>query len=266
MSNFLGERYDIKEAVWGCTATAGVYSQPFSLADTKRVTVLCGYDAVYSSILGTAINPAQFTIMAGTHATVVSAMTSLTSVSLTLGQATIGTLPKMQEVMICAQGTVASGQTIQFDSVTFTLAANSCVGDKNILCSACSVLINTLVSAIATHCTHLETYGKVTAGNATATAYVFVRVKDIGPAAPQSFNCVISANASSTDLMWAQPIKAVGVIEFTPGDVLATNSSYTHFGIRINSTSTVFFSAHAMVIREVGYNPLSTRVSRKEGA
>ena len=266
MSKFLSEHYDVKMGIVNSTATAGAYTRGYSLQGVKRVSVLCGIDlSSYSSVCATAINPAQFTVMVGTNASVVSAMTSLTSVSLTLGQATIGTLPRVTAVAVAAHGTIATANYLVLDGTTFSVKVNSCVADKNILSSAASSLVKSLASAIATWSTHLETYGLVTAGNATATAVIYIRVKDTAPGHNLSFNCAIQTNAASSDAMCVCPIRASGVIEFTPADVVGTNTSYTHFGIKINSTTTVVQMNSVMILREMDYAPVSTFLSRKEG-
>lgn len=261
MSHYLGEKFNIKNAVFNSTGTAAVYSQTFSLRDVSRVTILCNVNEAISTVLATAIGAANFSVVCGTDCAA-SSMSSLTSGVLTLGQTTLGTLTNWEEVLVGADATVSTGRTLVIDGTTFTINPNSSVGDKSLLSSACSAFIHSVVSAIATHCTHLETFGMVTAGGATAKAYVGIRRKDYGPGMSAGITISVTANASSSDMHYIQGLKQQGVIEFRPGDILATNASYTHFAVRLNSTVTAGMNLSAQVIRETGFQ--STNVNRKK--
>ena len=260
MSKFLGESKEITGAViLVAGGGSSANSQPFSLKDVSRVTVACQLGAAFSSVLATAVAPATVSVVCGTSREA-SAMSVLTGATLVMGQATISELTKWDTVVISAHGTVATA-VITIDGSTFHIQTNATLSDRQLNSSACSVFTAKLVSAIATYCTHLETFGRVTAGNATATSYVYVRRKD-GSTGRAIDVSISNANAASSDCVFIQGIKQTGIIEFVPNDVLATNSSYTHFGVRFNSavTSQQF---SAVVIKETLSQP-TTDINRVE--
>ncbi len=260
MSNFLGERYDFKSALIS-VGTSTHSSQPFALRDCKRVTVLIEAQAGLSSVLSTLVSGATFKVVGGVASNEVSAMTAITGLQTIMGMTTQGQLNNWEVIAIAAHGTLATGISLTIDNTTFTSNPNSCVADKAYLTSACSAAIHAIASNIATWCTHLETFGLVTAGNATATAVIYVRRKDYGPGMAQGIDAAVTAQAQSSDIVYVQGIKQQAMIEFTPNDILATNSSYTHFGIQFQQVGTILHGA-AQVIREVGYNPGSSNLTR----
>lgn len=260
MSKFLGESKQITGAViLVAGGGSSANSQPFSLKDVSRVSVVCQLGAAFSTALTTAVAPATVSVVCGTNGEA-SSMSVLTGATLVMGQATLGTLSKWDAVAISAHGTVATC-VINIDGSTFHVQANATLTDRQLNSSACSAFVHSVVSAIATYCTHLETYGLVTAGNATATATIYVRRKD-GSTGRAIDVSISNANAASSDCVFIQGIKQTGIIEFTPNDVLATNSSYTHFGVRVNSgVTTQQFSA--VVIKETLSQP-TTDINRVE--
>lgn len=257
MSKFLGESIDMKGAViLVAGGVSSANSQPFSLKDVDRVTVLCQLVAPLSSVLATAIAPATISVVCGTNREA-SGMTVLTGATFVMGQATIGELTKWESIAVSAHGTIATA-VITIDGATYHIQANATFADKQLSASACSVFTHRLASAITAFHPNLETYGLVTAGNGTATSVLYIRRKD---GAADSLSISISANTASSDAVSIQGISQTGMIEFTPNDVLATNSSYTHFGVRFNqAVTTQIFSA--VVLREKGYQ--STNVNRHE--
>lgn len=252
-SNFLGERFDIKTAkilVAGGGSSAN--SQAFSLQDVSRVTIICGLEAATAVALATAVAPCTVSVVVGTYTTAASGMTLLTGATLEMGQATLGVLTNWDVVGIGAEAAVATGRKLIIDGTTFMIEANATLADKQISASATPALVEALACVIATFCTHLETFGMATAGDATAESMIFVRRKDYGAGQPQSIDVQVTANASSSGQVFIQGIQQTGVIEFRPSDVLATNASYTHFAVRFNSAVTSQQFA-AIVIRETGY-------------
>lgn len=255
---FPTEKYDYKLAI-GCHGASSQDSQPFSLKGVSKVAVICGINAARSTVLATAVAGATFSVVVGKSSDEISAMTLLTGATLELGQKTLGQLNNFECVYVGAETTVPVDRYIIIDGTTITGKVNSSVGDKNYLTSACSAMIHSLVSNIATHCTHLETFGLVTAGDATVQSGIYIRRKDSGVGMAQGFSVSVSANASSSDQVFICPIKQNGVIEFTPQDVLATNSSYTHFGVVYDAVGTLLHG-NAYVVREFDYN--TTMVNR----
>jgi len=264
-NNFLGERQKIDVAMIH-NGGSSWNSQCFSLADVGRVSIVCGmHVATMSSDIGMAINPATFTVVVGTYSSGGgSNLAVLAGATLELGHATIGVLTNIQEFCVAAHGTIATGRMIVIDGTTYIGQPNASASDKQWNTSGASAAILSLASRLSSNATHLETFGKVTANNATATSLVYVRRKDYGPGMKDGITVSVTANASSQDQLFITPIRYQGVIEFTPADVLATNTSYTHFAVRFNSAVTLAgatgMNNSVVIIREVGYQ--ATNVHR----
>lgn len=279
MSAYLGERVRADLAILamgGATggagqttfnaSTAGVYSKCYSLAGVDKVMVLCGQ----GNATGVALVPSEWKIMVGKYdAGGASALASLASASIKLGSSSTagggGSTGAwgndgLVEVMVhCdATGAADAGDTLAFDGTTFTIAAAGTVADKT-LSTGNIAFMNDFKAAIATWCTHLELAGVVTA---TTDTRAVLRSKDYGFAGPQTtgISVVASTNATTGEIELIGQ-KYQGVIEFTPADVLATNSSYTHFGIKLNTTVTTTLMT-AWVIRTGAYNSTQTKVTR----
>lgn len=261
-NNFLGERHQVDVAMIH-NGGSSWNTQCFSLADVGRVTIVCGmHVATMSCALSMAINPATFTVVCGTYSTAGgSALAILGGATLELGHATIGVLTNIQEFCVAAHGTIATGRTITIDGVDYTGQPNASATDLQWNTSGASAAILSLASRLSSNATHLEIYGVVTAGNATATSLMYIRRKDFGPGMADGITVSVTANASSDDQLCIAPIRYGGMIEFTPADVLATNTSYTHFAVRFNSAVTLAgatgMNNSVVVIREVGYQATS---------
>lgn len=254
------------QATFNCSS-AGVYSKCYSLANVDKVMILCGQ----GNSTGVALNMAQFKVMVGKYdAGGASALASLASVSIRLGATSsvagggsTGAWANdgLVELMVhCdATGACDNGDTLAFDGTTFTInTAGGTVADKT-LSTGNVAFMNQFVSAIATFCTHLEVAGIVTA---TTDTRCVLRPKDMGFTGLQTTGMGVTASTNATtgevELIGQ---KYQGVIEFTPNDVLATNSSYTHFGIKLNTTVTTAIMT-AWVIRTGGMNATNTKSAR----
>lgn len=259
MSKFLGEHADIKGAIV-MAGGSSANSQPFALRDVSRISVLCQMQNAYSCALTTAIAPATVSVVCGTFSDPAS-MAVLTGGTIVMGMSTAAQLTNWETIAVAALGTLGTGRMLVIDGTTFTIHANASATDKQLSASAASIFTDALACAIATFCTHLETYGQVTNGNATATSILYIRRKEFGPGMAAGITAYTSAQATSVDQVHIQGIKQNAIIEFRPADVLATNSSYTHFGVRFNCAVTTQNFA-AQVIRVTGYQ--STNVNRIE--
>lgn len=263
MSKFLGEHADIKGALVVAGGSSGD-SQPFTLRDVSRVSVLCqimvtaGDTAKYL-----AAAPASFSVVCGTNQDC-SSMSALASANLDLGATAAAILNKWEEVQVVAGAGAtaqkASSRVIVIDGTSFLVKEGATVADKQISASANSILIEDLASAIALFCTHLETYGVTTAADSSSQASLCIRRKDYGPGMARSIDISATGASGSTGCVHVRGIKQCGIIEFHPNDVLATNSSYTHFGVRFKSTGA--YNAAVSVIRVTGYQ--STNANRTE--
>jgi hypothetical protein len=255
MSKFLGEHADFKNALLLAGASTAD-SQPFALRDVQRVTIEC---AIAVTALDTAKQiaaaPASFTVVVGTAATAVSAMIALTSANLDLGETTAKEFNNWEVVQIIAgagaSARKADGRTVIIDGTTFTLQEAATIADKQIGSSANSVIVENFACAIATHCPHLEVFDVVTAADSSSIAYLSIRRKETGPGMAKSIDIKSTLASASTGCVYVAGVRKQGLIEFRPADVLATNSSYTHFGIRFKSTG--LYNAAANVIRITGY-------------
>ncbi len=253
------------QTTFNCS-TAGVFSKCFSLVGVDRVMILCGQ----GNSTGVALVPSQFKVMVGKYdAGGASALSSLASASIRLGATSSAggggstgawNNDGLVELMVHCDATAAVdvGDTLAFDGTTFTFAGTGTVADKT-LSTGNIAFMNQFVSAIATHCTHLEVAGIVTA---TTDTRCVVRPKDLGFAGGQTTGMggTASTNATTGEVELIGQ-KYQGVIEFTPNDVLATNSSYTHFGIKLNTTVTTAIMT-AWVIRTGGMNATNTKSAR----
>lgn len=264
-NNFLGERQKIDVAMIH-NGGSSWNSQAFSLADVGKVTIVCGMHVATMSSALVAINPATFTVVCGTYTTAVSGMSVLSGATLELGHATVGVMTNIQEFAVAAMGTIATGRTITIGNVTYTGQPNASATDIQYNTSGASAAILSLASRISSNDTSLEIHGVVTAGNATATSLMYVRRKDYGPGMDDGITVSVTANASSSDQVYITPIRYSGIIEFEAADVLATNTSYTHFGVRFNSAVTLAgatgMNNSVVIIREVGYQ--ATNVHRTQ--
>lgn len=223
-------------------------SKRYSLKGVDKVQVVCAM----GPSTGAAAQATTFTVVVGHSTDNVSAMSALTGATLALGNDSYLTFENLEEIKFAPIGTGASAaNTFIINGTTWTVTENSCLGDYNLLSSANSALVRTLSCAIATGATLLEVINASYVGTAAALT---VCNKDYGfERQSTGFSVVVSSNATA-DSCQAIPQKWVGTITFDKSAVSATNSSYTHFGIRANTAGTaVPFTA--VVIRTGCYGP-----------
>jgi len=264
MSKFLGEHAKFAQAIIGA-AVSSADSEPMALADVSRVTVHCGIlsDLATGKAVG-ASAAASFTVVCGTAGQGVSSFTALTSANINLGEETTNTFTEWETVRVVAgagaSAQKASSRTIILDGTTFLIKEAATMADKQISASANSILIEDLASAIARFCTHLETYTVTTAADSSSEASLRIRRKASGPGEAHGIDIATPGASASTGAVYCEGIKKSGIIEFRPAQVLATNATYTHFGIRFKSTGT--YGVTASVICVTGYQ--ATNVNRTE--
>ncbi len=263
MSKFLGEHAKFTKAIIGA-AVSSADSEPIALRDVSRVTVHCGILGDLATAKTFTAAPASFNIVCGTAGQGVSSMTALTSAGLNLGEATALVFNEWETVRVVAgigaTAQKAASRTIIIDGTTFLIKEAATMADKQISASANSLLIEDLASAIALFCTHLETYTVTTAADSSSEASLRIRRKAFGPGEAHGIDIQTIGASGSTGCVYCEGIKKSGVIEFVPAQILATNSSYTHFGVRFKSTGT--FAVGVSVICVTGYQ--ATNVNRTE--
>lgn len=261
MSKYLGETAKFTKAIIGA-AVSSADSEPIALRDVSRVTVNVGILSDLATAKAFVAAPASFNIVCGTAANGVSSFTALTSAGIGLGEATAQEWHEWETVRVVAgagaSARKADGRTIIIDGTTFTLQEAATIADKQIGSSANSVIVENLASAIAVHCTHLETYTVTTAADSSSEASIRIRRKSYGPGEAHGIDISTPLASGSTGCVYSEGIKKSGLIEFRPSQVLATNASYTHFGVRFKSTGT--YAVGACVISVTGYQ--ATNINR----
>jgi hypothetical protein len=261
MSKYLGESVKFTQAIMGA-AVSSADSEPIALRDVSKVTVQVGILNDLATAKAMAAAPASFSVVCGTAGQGVSSFTALTSACISLGEVTALEWHEWETVRVVAGAGAtaqkASARTIILDGVTFLIKEGATIADKQIGASANSVIIEDLASAIAVHCTHLETYAVTTAADSSSEASLRIRRKANGPGEAHGIDIACAGASASTGCVYVEGIKKMGIIEFNPSQVLATNATYTHFGVRFKSTGT--YGVSACVISVTGYQ--STNINR----
>lgn len=251
MAGYLSEKVQADIAILGAPlggATATQWSKTFTLKDYSKVTV---HVASVPGATGAAAAAATFSILVG-HGTEFGAsnMAALSNATLVLGNTSALTIEGQEQIYVCAHNSVATGVTLVIDGSSFTFQTNGTLSDKHIAASLSSAVIKSLASLIATYCTHLETR-VVTTGATNSDMIIFKR--DLGAGhRSQGIDITMNAHVTTTGID-CRPYMSQGIIEFTAGDVLATNSSYTRFAIQVQSAVTVANYYSAVILREPCY-------------
>jgi hypothetical protein len=273
MSKYIGENMKIIPLTLNTSTTTEVRSQAVSLRGVERVTVVCGYGldlnvldsaahaesslahtATYQVYVGDATqNPASF-----------AAMTSATCV---LGMATVGEINNCQEIQIQVIGSWATGSnlTIGYGNTTktYSMHTNASLADDQLSASDSTEFADALASAIRRDFPGLELVAGTTVGSGDTKAWTGIlkeKVQGNG-----LINALVTGQAASTSAIGNVNIfRQVGLIEFTPAQVLATNSCYTQFAVGIDSSSTVS-KMTAYAVLETGYKAVAGKRIRPVG-
>ncbi len=265
MSKFLGEHAKFTQAIIGA-AVSSADSDPIALADVSRVTVHCGILSDLATAKMTVAAPASFSIVCGTAGQGVSSFTALTSANLNLGEATALEANRWETVRIQAgvgaSAEKASTRQVIVNGTTFQCKEAATIADYQLPSSDNRVFVEGLASAIRIGLLPGVTYMNFTTGaDSSQVSYMDLRRKAKGPGELSSGITISTPLASqSTGCVIAYGVKKSGIIEFRPGQVLATNASYTHFGVRFKSTGT--YGVTASVICVTGYQ--ATNSNRTE--
>lgn len=269
MSNFASEKYTIVPLEFDSTTTSEVRSKGISLAGVQKVTVMCGYDLALN-VLDSLAHPesslahtATFAVYVGDATQGSASFSALASATAVLGMATVGQLNGYESVQVQVIGTAATGVSLTLEhggiSKTFKIEKNASIADLQIGASNTTVFGNCLASAIKLYFPGLEVVEGTTVGSGDTVAWSGIikpKVQGLGP-----INAAVTAQAVSTaDVININAHRQVKFIEFTPAEVLATNSSYTQFCVGIDSSCTVS-DKFAVAILETNYEaPIGTRI------
>lgn len=251
----ISERHRVVPIIKGVSSTYFT-SEGISLQDVGKVNVFCGCgvqvvtpDATNAVFANASVSkPATFKIMVGPSTDPATA--ALVGATVVMGaQGTVLTNWDTIEVGACGTVSGLSGNIVIINGVTYTLTANSCVKDFNLLTSNASGVIGSLSCAIGMHhpglFVHDETSGKLLISRKNA---------DSLPITAQ-----VTAQGQSTEGLVLMGIKQQRSISFTPANVVATNSSYTHFAVQIETTCSAAANPqyHAFAVLETGINIVS---------
>jgi hypothetical protein len=260
MSKFLGEHAKFTKAIIGA-AVSSADSEPMALADVQRVTIQCGILSDLATAKAMAAAAASFTVVVGTNSDV-SSMTALTSANIALGETTALEWHEWETVRVVAGAGAtaqkAASRTIILDGTTFLIKEDATVADYQLPASDNRAFIQGLASAITKQLTHLEYYSLTTGADSSVEGSLRIRRKATGPGESHGIDIACAGASGSTGCVYVEGIKKSGIIEFRPSQVLATNSSYTHFGVRYKSAGT--FAIAASVICVTGY--AATNINR----
>lgn len=257
MSGYLSERVQMDIAlldVGGFSgSTAGLVSKKFDIGGYGKITVLCG---AYGMATGAALAGSTFSVLVGMATEGPSSFTALSGATLVLGSSVASIINDCDEVKIWVHNSITTGRTIVIDGVTWKCdaAAGATLADYQLGATLGSAFAKCIASALAAGMMPNVTYAGTTDVATGSTGYaIVVKPKDRGAGfVPKGIDVQVTVNATATGFE-IRPQKAFGVIEFEAADVLATNSSYTHFSISVASSVTAANYITAIVLREPCY-------------
>jgi len=228
--------------------STGVRSHPYQLAGCKRIAVLC---AATMTATGSSEVGSSFKIMAGVATEGAASFTSVAGLNVVVGNASATKIDGVQAVKIVAHNSYASGKILILDGVTYTFHANCTASDKSISCSDSSGVVHGIATVLKLFATYLET-SIVTSGATNSALIIRAKRGGAGDVRP-GFNIQVTANATGANTLSVTPEEDIGVIQFKPEDILATNSSYTQFCVRVQSSVTAGHRAFCLVLRELAH-------------
>lgn len=234
-------------ALYGSSA---VWSPSFSMKNFDRVCVL-----IQAGPLPCTGGDVQGKIYVGDSTTDPTSMSSLSSASIALCTAsTAGTFNKIKSFDICFGGTWSSASTfsIVIDGVTFD-GATAADATAFLYCASDDTSIpESLATLIPAVCTYLKV-DKLASNTTDYRLRVTPKLEGsrvISVASTAKALCPASTDADT----WGVRVNAVeGMIEFTANDIVATNSSYTNFAVKLFSSNSSTIPMSAVVIRYGGH-------------
>jgi hypothetical protein len=268
MGKFAGEKYVMIPLALNTSTTTEVRSKGVSLRGVDKVTVLCGYE-LGLNVLDSAAQADSSLAHAGTFAVYVGDATqgaasfaALASATCVLGMSTRGQVRNAESIQIQVVGSWATGRelTISYGptTVTFTLQTNASLADNQLSASDATAFGGALTAGIAARFPNLEVVEGTTVGSGDTVAWTgILKEKIVGQA---TLSAAVTVQDVSTSAIGNVNVhRSVGVIEFTPAQVLATNTSYTQFCVGIDASVTVT-KQYAVAILEMSDEPVKSHV------
>ncbi len=222
-----------------------IYSNSFSMKDYDRVSVL-----ISAGPLPTTGSPVIGKILVGDSTTDPTSMSSLVGAVVNLATASTGaTFVAIKAFDLVFGGAWSSAATysITIDGKVFD-GATAAVSSSLLYNSSDGTSIpESLATLIPVHCTYLKV-------DKLASASTYYRLR-ISP--KLEGDRVITVSATAKDLcpgaananLWGIQCVAVnGMIEFNANDIVATNSSYTNFAVKMTANSSVI-PMEAVILR-----------------
>jgi hypothetical protein len=188
-----------------------------------------------------------------------SSFTSLSCARMHIGMSAATAFYGVDELSLYYHtGSAAATNRITIDGTTFSVQTDASVTDMQINASDATGFACNFASAISLYATYLEVQGFTT----TATAANFtVRLKDNGVNSQRKgFDFLVNANEAATLQLEVRQKRRQGVIEFTQSDLSGTNTTYTDFAVRLNSTSTLAEAKVVCIVRECEYSATNSTV------
>ncbi len=259
--NFASEKLTIIPLQINTSTTTEVRSQAISLRGVQKVSVVCGY-AYELNVLDSAAHPesslahtATYQVYLGDATQNPASFSAMTSATLVLGMATVGKVNYCKEIQVQVIGSWATGATFALGygntTKTYTLHTNASLADDQLSASDSTEFADALASALRRDFPNLEIVGGTTVGSGDTKSWTGI-IKEKVPGVGL-INAQVGGQAVSTSCIGNVNIhRQVGVIEFTPAQVIATNSCYTQFAVGIDSSATVV-KMTAYAILESGY-------------
>jgi len=268
MSKYPGEKYRTIPLAINTSTTTEVRGKAVSLAGVERVTVVCGFEMDLNVLDSAAhaesslVNGATFQVYVGDATQNPASFAALTSATCVLGYTTLGQANNCESVQVQVIGSWATGRefTLGYGNTTktFTLQTNASIADGQLSASDSTAFANALGSALKTFFPNLHIVAGTTVGSGTTLAWSGIikeKVQGVG-----LINAAVSVQDVSTSCVGCVfPSRQVGIIEFTPAHVTATNSCYSQFTVGIDSSAT-FADITAFAILETNYeSPTGSR-------
>lgn len=272
MTAFAGERFVMVPLAINSSTTTEVKSQAVPLRGIKKVTVVCGHELALNVLDSAAhaesslAHAATFAVYVGDATQGASSFSALSSATVVVGMTTVGQVRNAQQIQIQVVGSWTTGNelTISYGPTThtFTMQTNASAADKQISASNATAFAAAFTSQINNYFPQLEVVEGTTVGSGDTNAWTGILKEKIPGSA--TLSAAVTAQTVSTSAIGNVNVhKMVGLIEFTPEQVFATNASYTQFCVGIDCSVTVTKqSAFAILERNRGgnVNPIRTKL------
>ena len=256
MSGYLSEKVQMDIAILGAPvagSSATNYSKKYDIGGYSKISVLV---ANYGIATGAAAAAATFSVVVGDATQGPTSFAALAGATLVLGSSAASIVNDCEEVMVLVHNTITTGRTIIIDGTSWKCdaAAAATLADYQLGATVGTAFARCMASALAAGMLPNVTMYETTNVASGSTGYAIVlRSKDRGAGfVPKGIDVQVTVNATASGFE-LRPNKAFGVIEFDAQDVLATNSSYTHFAVLAQSGVTVANYYVAAVLREPCY-------------